>query len=723
MPKANQSDSITRKSGSNLAIAFAWLDRGRRRAMSVFYAFCRVVDDIADDAVLPREEKVARLEAWRRDINLCYTGEPRQPLARELAPVLRDYLIPPALMQEIIDGVAMDLDNVRYATWEGLRQYCYRVASCVGLVSIEIFGYRNPGTRRYAELLGLAFQTTNILRDVRTDLAQGRIYIPDEDFERAGWSAAELERGIIDHRALRTFKLMAARSEHFYAAAERALPPEDRPAMIAAQAMRRVYYGVLRKIRRHGCDTWNHSGRLGKFAKLRLLWQSDPPAHRRPALRRAHDIAVLGAGCAGLAAAFALARAGHRVTLVEARQTAGGRTHSFPDPETGDILDNGQHILMGCYKETLSLLDEAGATPDLHPSPRANIAYLNGAGGLSRLRAGPFPAPFHLLGALLRFEELGPAARLNACRGGGAAHFARPGEWRGRTVADWFAAARQSSAAIRALWEPFCLAALNEPPATASAELFLETVRRALLDSPSASAVLFSRVGLSRLLVDPVVHLLQAAGGRLVTGRAVRSLEFRGPDATAAVFDDGSRVEADAFVSALPWRALASILPAGDGLAERARAIPGAPIVGIHLWLDRPVLDEPFAGLLDSPIHWIFNRPVLNDREPSSGPSVALVISGAYGHVDTPSARLAEMAMAELRRFLPAAREARALRHFVYKARDATLQARPATLPLRPTPVTDWPNFVLAGDWTDTGLPSTIEGAVLSGRRAAAILS
>lgn len=707
-----------------MALSFISLDPERRAAMAVFYAFCRVVDDIADDAALPKAEKLERLGAWRRQIELCYTGSPELPLARELAPVLRRYLISPECVLEIIAGVSMDVEPPRYETWEQLRQYCYRVASCVGLASIEIFGYREPSTRAFAELLGLAFQTTNILRDVRQDLANGRIYLPEEDLKRAGYSRAELERGIIDDRALRAFRLMGERSEHFYAAAARALHPADRPNMRAAQVMRGVYYDVLRRIRERGYDVWRHDARLPRWRKAWLLGGAMIGERRRHAApRRSARVAVLGAGVAGLAAAVDLARAGHRVTLVDALASAGGRAHSFRDPATGDTIDNGQHILMGCYRQTIAFLETVGARGMLREVPGLDVPYVSESKGVTRLRSGGWPTPMQLVRALLGFGELSCGERLRAVEPIVAAAMDRSGErWRASTVGEWLRACRQSDNAVRALWGPFCFAALNEPVETGSAALFCGVVRRAFLGRGPGARVLFSRVGLNRLLVERAIDVIAACGGEVRLGCAARRLAIREGRVEGVEMDGGTELAADAVVSALPWGALRSLLPSGSDLARRIEPLRGAPIVGVHLWFDREVLEEPFLGLLDSPAHWIFNRNMLCDLERHSGPVVTLLIGGAYEYVGAKSDELVRLALAECRRLLPAAREAEVLRHAVFKAHDATLQARPEMLPHRPGPATEWPNLFLAGDWTDTGLPSNIEGGIISGRRAAALV-
>ena len=181
---------ITRNSKSNLALAFVALGRERRNDITIFYAFCRVVDDIADSTEATYQQKAAQLRAWREWIRQPSPGEP--DLARDLRGLYAKYAIQPAMFDEIIDGVEMDLGSVRYQTFEDLRLYCYRVASAVGLVSIEIFGYRNPACRDYAVQLGLALQMTNIIRDVGKDLKDGRIYLPLEDLARFDYPESDL---------------------------------------------------------------------------------------------------------------------------------------------------------------------------------------------------------------------------------------------------------------------------------------------------------------------------------------------------------------------------------------------------------------------------------------------------------------------------------------------------------------------------------------------------
>jgi phytoene synthase len=256
---------ITRESKSNLALAFVALSRERREDITVFYAFCRVIDDIADSTELAVQEKTRDLTAWRRWLREPKPDEPA--LARDLRDLMAKYSLTPAMLEEIIDGVEMDLVNVRYDTFEALRVYCYRVASAVGLVSIEIFGYRNPACREYAIQLGLALQVTNIIRDVGKDLSNGRIYLPQQDLARFDYPEADLHLRKYNEPFRRLMEFEAARAEEFFAKAADLLPREDRRSMVAAEIMRSVYQALLRRMRADGFRVFERDYRLSRIEK------------------------------------------------------------------------------------------------------------------------------------------------------------------------------------------------------------------------------------------------------------------------------------------------------------------------------------------------------------------------------------------------------------------------------------------------------------------------
>jgi len=718
MPDLPGSEAITQSSKSNLALSFAALPEAERRAMSVFYAFCRVVDDVADSTELPVEEKRRQLGEWREEIRRAYGGEPRTPLGKEIAQIVRTYGIPQEPMEEILNGVEMDQAIERYPDFALLDRYCYRVASAVGLVSIEIFGCRDPRSREYAVALGMAFQLTNILRDVKKDVSFGRIYLPQDEMAWFGVTEAEIVEGRFTGKMRQLFRFQHHRARHYFAKAHRLMVPSDRPKLIAAEIMREVYEGLLNEIERRNFDVMREPVKLGKLAKARLVLRAKSREKRAPARPPApKKVVVLGAGYAGLAAANELVLRGHDVTLLEARALLGGRAHSFVEPKTGLVLDNGQHVLMGCYHETLGLLRNLGVMDRLYAPPSMNVPFLSERGASSL--AVTAPPPLHLLSALLGFGELTATDKLAAI---GLAVRLRLGfaPLPDETVSAWLARWKQTPNLVRALWEPLCIAALNEPVATASARLFATVVRRSFLGGATDSSILLSRVGLSELFAPEVRKLLEMCGGTLRLQTPVAKLNFDGPTLRGIKLANGSTLAPEAVVSALPWHVLRAFLPEESKLAQACRTIRDAPIVSLHLWLDRPILDEPFVGLLDSPVHWVFSRERIHG--PDAGPKghvLTAVVSGARDLVERSAAELEDLTLRELRRFLPAAKEAQVVHRMVYKARSATFAATPETEPVRPGPTTAWSNFWLAGDWTDTGLPATIEGAILSGQRAA----
>jgi phytoene synthase len=293
----NQSaEAITAASGSNLALALRVLPKGRRNDMRVFYAFCRVVDDLADEPGLPMEERRAGLRAWRNALSGEPQSESEPPLAGALREVFSRHKVPFGWALEVVYGCEMDLEGTRYRTWEELRRYCYRVASAVGLVSARIFGGKNCET--YAEELGIALQLTNILRDAAEDFSvAGRVYLPEDELKRFGvepgsWVNSE-PQGWHD-----LMRFQVARAREHYAAAVAALPLGERRVMVAAEIMRGVYGSLLDRMELDGFRIWERQYRLSRkrkawlaasmFARTVLLTagQAEGPWEKPPYIER-----------------------------------------------------------------------------------------------------------------------------------------------------------------------------------------------------------------------------------------------------------------------------------------------------------------------------------------------------------------------------------------------------------------------------------------------------
>ena len=260
---------ITRRSRSSFYYAFILLTAERRRALNAVYAFCRFIDDIADDESI--REPAALLTRWREELDRVYAGVPTRALSRALADSARRFAIPRVHFEEIIAGVEMDLSRTRYQTFEELRPYCYRVASALGLICIEIFGYRNPSAKTYAENLGLALQLTNILRDVREDAARGRIYLPLEDLARFNVSEDEILGGVYSSNFVSLMDFEAKRARELYAAAQMALAAEDRSTLLTAEAMRLIYGALLERIIKSNYRVLDRRHRLSAPHKLYLV--------------------------------------------------------------------------------------------------------------------------------------------------------------------------------------------------------------------------------------------------------------------------------------------------------------------------------------------------------------------------------------------------------------------------------------------------------------------
>ena len=270
------SRAITKKSASNLALAFILLPRPKRDAMSALYAFCREVDDVADNESVPAEKRRAQLAEWRNDIQrACENGSPQFDVNQELQPVIRQFHLPFELFDELIKGCEMDLDTKRYENFDQLELYCHRVASVVGLLSIEIFGYKNPATRDYAIYLGKALQLTNILRDVKNDAARGRIYLPLDELKKFNVSEAEILDSKYSGRYFTLAASVAKRAKDFYQLARKTLPAEDRNSMVAAELMGSIYWQLLQKLERRHFDVFGSQPvRINRPHKLLLILRS-----------------------------------------------------------------------------------------------------------------------------------------------------------------------------------------------------------------------------------------------------------------------------------------------------------------------------------------------------------------------------------------------------------------------------------------------------------------
>ncbi len=260
-------------SGSSFYYSFLFLPPERRRAITALYAFCREVDDVVDETRDPQLAQT-KLAWWRQELAAVYNGTPQHPVGKALQPMVQQFNLPQEHLSEIIDGMEMDLTQSRYLDFKGLALYCHRVAGVVGLLAAEIFGYSNRQTLKYAHELGLAFQLTNIIRDVGEDAGRGRIYLPVEDLQRFNVTAREItdRKHSENFRALMEFQI--DRAEHHYEQAMALLPKEDRKSQRAGLVMAAIYRTLLSEIRADGCQVLTHRTSLGPIRKLWIAWRT-----------------------------------------------------------------------------------------------------------------------------------------------------------------------------------------------------------------------------------------------------------------------------------------------------------------------------------------------------------------------------------------------------------------------------------------------------------------
>ena len=437
-------------------------------------------------------------------------------------------------------------------------------------------------------------------------------------------------------------------------------------------------------------------------------------------------VVVIGGGFAGLATAVALAERGLRVTVLERRAQLGGRAYSFRDRASGSVVDNGQHAMMGCYTETLAFLDRLAAGPRLVWFENLRVDMIDARRGPGAIACARLPGPLHMLSGVLRYRLLSGRERRRAIVAGlrllGLRR--RHDAWlAAATVAEVLARLGQSANACASFWYPVAIATLNETPERAAAAPFAEVLARAFFGRRRNSAFVLPAVGLSDLYTDGARRFVEQHGGTVECRATATAVELAGERVAGVQLRDGRRVAADGCVAAVPPRALAALAPPALHAALRAHelaALDTSPIVSAHLWYDRPVLMHPFVGLIGTKTHWLFNRSQLLGEAGNGSQCLSAVISGNRDVVEWETDRIAAVVDSEVRRVLPPAQLQQAV---VVKERHATVAPTPAAARLRPPTATPIRNFVLAGDWIATGLPATIESAVLSGHRAAAALA
>ncbi len=432
------------------------------------------------------------------------------------------------------------------------------------------------------------------------------------------------------------------------------------------------------------------------------------------------SVVVAGGGLAGITAACELADAGLKVSLVEKRPFLGGRAYSYVDKRSGVEVDNGQHVFLGCCTQYIRLLKRLGVWHKARLQKRMRVRVIDKVWGESVLASGALPPPLHLLPSLLRFRSLSLAEKARAAYAMTrirSLNRAARRELDDVTFADWLRAHGQTENAIRGFWNLIVLPTLNGDITTVSADLALMVFQEGFLHDRDGANVGWARVGLSALLAEAAREYIESRGGEVRLGGGISAVRME--DGRAAV--SGLDEEPQFILLALDPRSLMPLLPKPlreDPFFGRIGHIDTSPIVNVHLWYDRQVMEIEFAAFLNTPLQWVFNKSRLWGWE-GDGQYLDISLSGAEEFVGMPARELIALFSREVQSLFPAARTAEIRRALVVKQRHATFAARPGVSRLRPGQRTPVGNLFLAGDWTDTGWPATMESAVRSGMRAA----
>lgn len=441
-------------------------------------------------------------------------------------------------------------------------------------------------------------------------------------------------------------------------------------------------------------------------------------------------VVVLGGGLAGMAASCALLDAGWNVILLEKRPYLGGRVFSFTDRETGQVVDNGQHVFLGCCTYYIDFLKKIGTLNRAHLQDRTAVEVLKPGGPIGRIAAGRLPKPLHMLPSFLAYKHLGlwdKLTTLYALLRLNITDRTNP-SLQEETFGSWLRRHRQTDRAIENFWNLIVKPCVNDDVDDVSASMGIMIFQEGLLKSPRSSRIGYAREGLSTLMGEAAKEYLETNGATVLTGQSAAGLQLNeaadtdNPTIDAVQLSNGNTLQADAFISALPFADLLPLLPPKLAHSDFFSALQNqqtAPIVNVYLWYDRPVMDQDFVALVDSPLQWVFNKTAIMGNNGSQGQYVTVSLSAAFDYVNQSKQAVQQMCTEAMKEAFPKAKQACITRSLVVKQENATFRCLPGSHTTRPKPPTPARNLFLAGDWTDTGWPSTMEGAVRSGIAAA----
>jgi squalene-associated FAD-dependent desaturase len=422
------------------------------------------------------------------------------------------------------------------------------------------------------------------------------------------------------------------------------------------------------------------------------------------------DCLIIGGGFAGLSAAAYLTKQNINVTLLESSPKLGGRAYSFTGQKSNDIVDNGQHILMGCYSDTLNFLNLIGAKENFIYQKSLSINFLTQTGKLVRLKSSSSLYPFNLLSALLNFNAITFTDRVSILKFVIKLPFISHQKLSNKNISNWLKEERQSNDTIKSLWEIIAVGALNTNIHKASALMFREILLKIFFNGNFASTIILPKYGLSDAYVKNAKEFIESNGGKIKLSSSVNEFIISNNKIVKIKTADEVYEGFDYVISAIPLHAINNVYP--ELFSDHKIELEYSSILNIHIWLKNNPMKEHFYGLIDSPVHWIFNK----------GNHINLVISNADYLIDKSAEEIYNLCVDELIKCTKL-EESDFIHYKILKEKRATFIPSNKIMNTRPSSKTKIANLFLAGDWTDTGLPSTIESAVKSGRIASELIS
>ena len=701
----SEHNALERKK-SNLAFAFFCMEKDRAKDMEIFYAFCRLMDDIADEEGVDFQTKKVALEKWKNEINLAYDStEKLSPLGEEMRDLVKRRQIPRQYVLDIIDGVMRDTIDKPFDTFEDIKKYCYGVASAVGLVSIYIFGCKSPLAKEFAESLGYALQFTNILRDVVDDIkSHNRVYIPTRELEAFGVSRNDLLENPHSPKCKKLYTFLYFRAKHFFNKSRRLLPSEDKRAFAPALIMWAIYEEILESLKKLDFAIPEKPLKISKKRKIYLALKAIRESKKpEPTNKNYGNVAVLGGGIAGITSALKLALDGFDISLYEAKSHIGGRCAALQ--WNGVDLDNATHATMGCYKNFFSVLDLLGTNTEEYFKTTTSMQFLF-ADGRKEIVESPKESDgiFKKIFSFLKYAKLDGMKEslplLLKLKFG----FAKPKSL--ETAEQYLKRMNVGKKAIQNFWEPFCVSALNTTLEKSDANLMVKTIKKSILKGGNSAILRLPQRPIAEALA-PALTYLEGVGARIYLGETVKKLNVANGKITSLSTNKCDLAGCKFVVSALNVGALKNLLPETSALKNRLDAIEETDVSNIYFKTPQKLIEGDYACLIGSTLHWIFTKAQVENNY-----IYGITISASTLKLNKADAE--NLLKTELKKFfgdveifdvLPST--------FVASTISADSKSESAR-PLDTDCTREFENLHICSDWVQTDLPCTIESSAKS---------